>query len=37
MKKRILTREELKHEDAKQSYYLEVFIVFIILNLLFGL
>ena len=36
MEKRICTREELKLEDAKHSYYIEVFIVFAVLVMLFG-
>lgn len=36
MEKRICTREELKLEDAKHSYYIEVFIVFAVLVVLFG-
>ena len=36
MKKRICTREELKLDDAKHSYYIEVFIVFAVLVVLFG-
>ena len=35
MEKRIMTREELKHEDAAYSFYFEIFIVYLILVLLF--
>jgi len=36
MEKRICTREELKLEEAKHSYYLEVFIIFGLLVVMFG-
>lgn len=36
MEKRICTRQELKLEDARHSYYIEVFIGFAILVVLFG-